>query len=100
MFKNFRLWLANRIMPKPDYHDIDISECLAADKQGEQKSGVDFNIRRVANGTIITSFDWEAVRTNYTSTNGTEEPRVQYVVPEGEDVLPYIVSILAARKLK
>lgn len=92
--RRFRIWLSNLIAPKMDNHYL-VTEAPVR----EDIYGIDFNIKKVANGTIITTTDWELTKSS-NKMQGMLDPKAQYVIPEGGEILPHIISILASRKLQ
>jgi hypothetical protein len=96
--RKFRRWLARKIMPSSTLG----MELYATDAPTiEKKTSVDFNIDFVSNGAIITVTDWQAFHNNTKPlVHGHNEHLTRIVVPSGDDLLPHIVSFLAARRLK
>jgi hypothetical protein len=96
--RNFRRWLARKIMPSPT---LGMEQYSTDSPTIEKKTSVDFNIDFVSNGAILTMLDWQAFHNNTKPlVHSHNQHMTRVVIPEGEELLPHIVALLAARRLK
>lgn len=98
--RKFRKWLSDIIAPPLDYEEVSLSTNEAFGSNSGFSAGIEFSIKHVQNGYIIATKDNDAANARRTQSVEASDIFKQCVVPDGEELLPHIIAILAARKLK
>jgi hypothetical protein len=100
MFKSFRTWLAKAIVPESNYEEVSLDSSEHFGGQGGYRTGIEFSIKHVQNGYVISTKDNDVANSRLSKSVEAADIFKQYIVAEDDDLLPHIVAILAARKLK